>query len=433
VQGREAHFLVNRFPILDAAGALSGFGVVALETTAQKEAEAAAKKTAARLEAIMRNAPLVIHIKGLDRRYLMANPAAETLFGVPASGIVGRTAEAFFSPEVCRATERDDARVAETGDVVVSERDQPTHHRYRWSLSVKFPLFDEQGRVNAIGTFEYDLSDRKRAEEALRRSEAELRASKEQAEAASRAKTSFLANMSHELRTPLNGILGYAELILAGYAGPVDERTRGYLSSIHESGRHLLSLINEILDMARIEAGRLKLDEGEVEIGEAVAESVTAVEPQAQARTLDLRVAVEPGLPAVRGDGRMLKQILLNLLANAIKFTEPGGRVEVTAERGPGGGLSLAVADSGCGIEPEQLAHIFEPFQRGAADVRRKNAGTGLGLAISRRLAELHGGTLEVASEVGKGSRFTLRLPAERMLAAGEGGARAPRRLETSA
>jgi signal transduction histidine kinase len=230
-----------------------------------------------------------------------------------------------------------------------------------------------------------------------------------QLELASQHKSQFLANMSHELRTPLNAILGYTEMMADGLYGDLSEKARGVLERIQSNGRHLLGLINDVLDLSKIEAGQLVLTVEEYSVTDMVGTVIAATESLARAKGLALRQAVAPGLPMGRGDARRLAQVLLNLVGNAIKFTDHGA-VEIRAIRS-GERFELAVADTGFGIAPADQARIFDEFQQVDDTSTRRKGGTGLGLAISRRIVELHGGTIAVTSEVGAGSTFTVTIP----------------------
>ena len=240
--------------------------------------------------------------------------------------------------------------------------------------------------------------------------EAALRAAREQADAANRAKGEFLAVMSHELRTPLNAIGGYAELIEMGIRGPVTDGQREDLARIRISQRHLLGLINQVLNHTRVESGTVRYDTADVPVGAALAAAEVLVVPQMRAKGLTcVMPACDPEL-RVRADSDKLQQILLNLLSNAVKFTEPGGRISVTAVA-VGGAVALSVADTGVGVASDKLAQIFEPFVQVNARYTRTQEGVGLGLAISRDLARGMGGDLAAESEMGVGSVFTLTLP----------------------
>ncbi len=236
------------------------------------------------------------------------------------------------------------------------------------------------------------------------------------AEAANRAKTEFLANMSHELRTPLNAIIGFSDMLLLGLPEPMTcDKHLEYTRDINESGRHLLGLINDILDLTKIEAGRFELYEEIVDF-EAVAEASLAV---VRKLAKDGGVAIDyegsAGPIALFADERKLKQILINLLSNAVKFTPGGGRVALEAAVDGDGSFVIGIADSGIGIAPEDIASALTPFGQVESDLNRRYEGTGLGLPITKALVELHDGTLDLESEVGVGTTVTVRLPAARV------------------
>jgi signal transduction histidine kinase len=216
--------------------------------------------------------------------------------------------------------------------------------------------------------------------------------------------------MSHELRTPLNSIIGFTDLLLATTRDPLTDRQRVALDKVQESGRHLLALINDILDLSKIEAGHMTMRPEYFALPELVEECLASVEPQATAKTLSLQAVGLDTVPTLFQDRSRTKQILLNLLSNAVKFTRPGGSVEVRIGM-EDGTVALAVADTGIGIASEYLGAIFEAFQQVETGQAMAAGGTGLGLAISRRLARLAGGDLEVASVLGRGSVFTVRRP----------------------
>jgi signal transduction histidine kinase len=302
----------------------------------------------------------------------------------------------------------------------------PTIARAR--LSDALDLYRRQ-LESQTGELEATASELELTVKALRRANAELAATAEAAraaqiaaESANRAKSAFLATMSHELRTPLNAILGYASLLLDGLAGTLAPAQRDFVERTRVSGRHLLGLVEEVLDIAKVEAGQMRVDVGPVSVTRVVSAAVTLVRPQAASAGVTVDASqCSDALGEVTGDERRVRQILLNLLANAVKFTRSGGRIAVKCERVEGnapfspGALGswtcLGVTDTGIGIEPEHLETIFEPFVQLDASHTRSRGGTGLGLAISRRFARLMGGDIAVASRMGQGTTFTLWLP----------------------
>ena len=228
-------------------------------------------------------------------------------------------------------------------------------------------------------------------------------------EIASQHKSEFLANMSHELRTPLNAVIGFSEVLLDRMFGDLNDKQTEYLHDIMGSGRHLLSLINDILDLSKIEAGRMELEPSEFHLPTALDDACTLVRERASRRTITLRIAVDERVGEIRADERKIKQIMLNLLSNAIKFTPEGGRIEVRAVPS-NGSVEVSVTDTGIGIAPEDQDAVFEEFRQVGTSAARRE-GTGLGLALCRKFIELHGGTIWVKSQVGVGSTFTFTLP----------------------
>jgi signal transduction histidine kinase len=238
----------------------------------------------------------------------------------------------------------------------------------------------------------------------------ELREKTEQLEIADRHKSEFLANMSHELRTPLNAIIGFSEVLLERMFGDLNDKQQEYLEDVLSSGRHLLSLINDILDLSKIEAGRMELDLGQFDLPLALDNALTLVKERAARHGIGVTLEVGAGVGSMVGDERKFKQVLLNLLSNAVKFTPEGGRVVVRAERADQA-VEISVSDTGIGIAAEDQEAIFEEFRQVGTDYARKREGTGLGLALARRFVELHGGRIWVKSAVGQGSTFTFTLP----------------------
>jgi signal transduction histidine kinase len=271
------------------------------------------------------------------------------------------------------------------------------------------PMFDEAGGFAGYRGTGRDIT-------ALVEAEAELRRSKDQAEASSSAKSAFLANMSHELRTPLNAIIGFAELIHAQRAGRITDDHVGWAGDILDGGRHLLDLINDVLELSRIEAGRYDLAENDVDLGLVSRSCLAMIRSLADKSEVRLECTIPTHAVVVRADQRAIKQVVLNLLTNAVKFTEPDGLVSVGIERGPDGTVSLVVADTGIGIDPEALPKLGKPFVQADASTSRRYGGSGLGLAISSRLVALHGGTLTIRSALGQGTSVLVTFPEARVM-----------------
>ncbi len=235
--------------------------------------------------------------------------------------------------------------------------------------------------------------------------------------AANRAKSEFLANTSHELRTPLNAIIGFSEMMRDQHLGPIgNSRYRAYADDIHQSGLHLLAIINDILDLAKIEAGKLRLHEERVDMRKLVAAALRLVRGRAKENRIDLRVRIEEPCPDLFADERKLKQVVINLVGNAVNFTLAGGSVTIDVKTDPGWGVKLIVSDTGVGIERDRLSTLFEPFMQAIPELDRKFGGTGLGLPLSKAIVELHGGTLTLESYPGEGTVATVALPIARLL-----------------
>jgi len=237
----------------------------------------------------------------------------------------------------------------------------------------------------------------------------ELEAANRTLKAASQHKSEFLANMSHELRTPLNAIIGFSEVLSERMFGELNEKQEEYSKDIHASGQHLLSLINDILDLSKIEAGKMDLELSDFSLPATIDNALMLVRERAARRGIDLHKSVDERLGQIQADERKIRQVLLNLLSNAIKFTPEGGRIEVRAVS-LDGSVEVSVSDTGVGIAPEDQEAIFEEFKQ-VGMASKKVEGTGLGLALSRKFIELHGGRIWVKSEVGQGSTFTFTIP----------------------
>jgi two-component system, cell cycle sensor histidine kinase PleC len=244
----------------------------------------------------------------------------------------------------------------------------------------------------------------------------ELEVARFAAEESSRVKSQFLANMSHELRTPLNAIIGFSEIIRDGRLGPVSARYRDYAHDIHSSGDHLLRLINDVLDLAKVEAGRLELREEELELKKLFEDCRRLIMDRLTAGQLKFALRLPPNPPRLLGDELRLKQIVLNLLSNAVKFTQVSGRITLSAATAAGGGIAIVVSDTGIGMEPHDIPLALAPFRQLDGALARRFEGTGLGLPLARRLVELHGGVLTIASTKGHGTVVTVSLPARRVL-----------------
>ncbi|MFC5304652.1 ATP-binding protein [Azospirillum picis] len=340
-------------------------------------------------------------------RIITFNRAAETMFGVAEREMVGQPIEALIPGARDSGAESDLTARRRDGHAVPVAFTVSDLRLGGWGQGSGQESGPEEPRV-FVGVIR-DMTRRKQQE-------AELVASKTQAELANRAKSEFLANMSHELRTPLNAIIGFAEVLDSGYFGAANERQKSCISDIHESGRHLLDIVNAVLDMSKLEAGQFDLAEEAIEAHEAVAQCLMMVRDRAASGGIAIDNEVAAAVATLWVDRRAFKQVVLNLLSNAVKFTPAGGRVTITAGREADGGFRLAVADTGIGIPADFMPHLFQPFRQAENAANRRYEGTGLGLSISKNFIDLHGGSLTCDSRPGEGTCMTVRLPAERVL-----------------
>ena len=395
-----------------------------VEITDRKAAEeererllAALGTSEARLRRILESGIVGAFYWAIDGRITDANDAFLALLGFTRDDLAaGRLDWRALTPPAWRETDR--VAVAElmaTGRHGEYEKEYLAKDGRRVPVLIVSAFF-ENSREHGVALC-LDQTARRAAEEALRLREAQLRealdaahAARADAETANAAKNTFLATMSHELRTPLNAIGGYAELIEMGIRGPVTAAQREDLARIRRSQQHLLGLINDVLNFAKLDAGVVRFDLAEVAIAEALAAAEPMVAPQMAAKGLRFALPAWDDTAAVRADPEKLRQVLLNLLGNAIKFTDRGGEISIACDVGPTM-VQLAVRDTGIGIPAERLQSIFEPFVQVDRRLSRPNEGVGLGLAISRELARGMGGELTATSTEGVGSTFVLTLP----------------------
>jgi PAS domain S-box-containing protein len=443
--GTVRHFLSTKGPLFDQQGRPYGLFGIARDITDRKTAEIDLGRMTARYEAILAADPDIIAEVDKDKVYTWVNDAGRLFFG---DDVVGNEAARYFLGDQ-ETYERVQPLFAGSADTIYVESWQRRADGERRLLGWWCRMItDESGRPAGALSTARDITDQKAAEVELRgyRSHlealvlertSELDAANEELasqneelvslneeldgtnadlvrtsaelERADRAKSEFLAGMSHELRTPLNSIIGFTGVMRQGLAGPLTEEQQRQLAMISDSGIHLLSLVNDVLDLARIEAGRLELTLQDIDVEELAHQAVETVRPLAEQRGLRLSVGVEPCCDVLRSDARSLNQILLNLLGNAVKFTE-AGEVSLSV-RCRDDELMFDVADTGIGIAPDRVDKVFDEFKQYDQPGFAKPEGTGLGLPVSRRLAERLCGRIDLRSKVGEGSVFTLVVP----------------------
>ncbi len=438
-------------PIRDALGRVSGVVLVFRDVSAERQAErtireqnalleqrvrdrtAQLRASEAHLRSLIDNVPALIAYVDAQQRYVYVNDGYRKLFAPGQASVDGRTAREVLGEERYAIAAPRIAKVLQGEAQGYDWQPSPDV----WQMVKYVPQRDAQGRVAGYYVLISDITERKQAEQEIR----DLNASLErrvaertaQLEEANRAKSDFLANMSHELRTPLNAIIGFSEMLKDGLLGELDAKQSGFVADIFNAGTHLLALINDILDLSKVEAGMMRLEADALDLPALLQSSLLMVREKAADHRIRLTTDLDPGLGTIAGDERKVKQIVYNLLANAVKFSPDGGAVTLSARRcsraaiaakparpsrllplPPGEDhefIEICVEDAGAGIAEEDLPKLFEPFMQVDSSAARRQQGTGLGLAMVRRLAELHGGTVGVASRRGAGSVFSVWLP----------------------
>ncbi len=396
--------------------------LVATDITAQKRLEARLRESEIRfqklaakhvqeaelLHTLMENTPDHIYFKDTESRFIRINRSLAERFGLqnPAEA-VHKTDFDFFTREHAQQAYQDEQDVIESGTPIEGKQERETwpDEQDTWVSTTKVPIHDREGRVIGTCGISRDITEYYRAQQEV--------------EYASRAKSDFLANMSHELRTPLNAIIGFAEILRDELVGSVNAEQKECINDIHISGEHLLEMINDILDLSKIEAGKMALQLETFSIVEAVEEVNTIITALAVKKDLDLTLICDEN-GRIEADRVKFKQIFYNLLSNAVKFTPEGGKVATKLHVGPTE-LRAEVIDTGIGISEADQAKLFAPFTQIDTSKSRRYGGTGLGLALTRRLIVLHGGKISVTSEEGRGSNFTLKIPIQQHISETDG------------
>lgn len=389
--------------VLTFTPATAFLGLLLRDFERRLETEEALRSREREQSAILNNALAVIFLKDTQGRYLFVNRQYERLFGVTCAQMIGLSDYAVLDKETAEEVMANDRLVRERGEPLETEEVVDIRGDTRTYLAVKFPLRDKDGVIYAVCGIATDITDRKRAE--LARTDALA-----QAEMANQAKSAFLASVSHEFRTPLNAIIGFSEMLRQSPDWIDANKVEEYAGHIHESGMHMLSLINDVLDLSTIEAGKRKLNREPIDLEMLVRRCVAGIEPMAQAAGVTLVVQPSGEATSVEADQRALTQILHNLISNAIKFSRAGENV--TIDIGSSNQeVHLRVRDTGVGIRPEELGTIAEPFARAQSNPHLANEGTGLGLSIVKSLVDAHDGRLAIDSRPGSGTTVTIHLP----------------------
>ena len=384
------------------------------EDAATKAALEQARAQASELGAILDTATDGVVVLDRAARIVSANKSAQALFGYDAHELEGRSFADLFAPESIGAAIEYLERLQGTGVAALLNDGSEVIGRER--LGGLIPLFVTMGRLGDNGdrycAVFRDITPWKKAEE-------ELIAARRDAERASSAKSDFLAKISHEIRTPLNAIIGFSEVMTAERFGPIgNERYRQYLKDIHASGGHLISLVNDLLDLSKIEAGKLELTFASVPLNDLTQQCVAIMQPQANRERVIIRTALSPRVPQVMADARSVRQIVLNLLSNSIKFTVAGGQVIVSTAIADNGEVVLRVRDTGIGMTEKDLATALEPFRQVATTTRARPGGTGLGLPLTKALAEANHATFNIKSTPNEGTLVEIAFRGAKLLAA---------------
>jgi len=361
----------------------------------------------AKLQAIFDNTPLNMNLKDTTGRYELINKIYAAWYGLTPQDIIGkRASEFFFDMPTADSLDEIEQNVLKTGEpyqyeVQIKGKDGMLYDRQ----VLKFPVITEDGNTNSIGTIAIDITEHKE-------NERKLLEAKESADAANQSKSEFLAHMSHELRTPLNAILGFSQILSEEILGAHSiSKYKEYASDIQRSGEHLVSLVNDILDLSKVEAGEIELNPERFPLSYALDDCIKLFEYKNPKGMQRFRVSVSDEISDLFVDARVFRQIIYNLLSNAIKYTPDGGEILINSHLETDGTTVVLIKDNGVGIAPEDIERVQEPFGQGRVHTEITHEGTGLGLSLSKKLMELQGGSLHIESELGDGTTVTLKFP----------------------
>ena len=423
--GGERLIAFHNAVVRDSNGQIVGALFSADDITERKQAENSLRESEGKLNAMLQSIGDHMSMMDKDLNIIWANETAKKLFG---NDIIGKKCyEAYHrrkepcEPYPCITLKAfQDGGTHEHETEVIGEDGEIIYFHCTASVALR----DKEGEPTAAIEISRDITEHKRAQQELQEKNEQLDTQNEELqsqrqelvektrelEAASRAKSEFLSSMSHELRTPLNAVIGFSELMIDGIPGEINDEQKRCLSDIWNSGQHLLNLINDVLDLSKVEAGKMELKLGNLNLADAINDAAQTVKPMLDKNRHQLAVNIEKGLPQVRADKSRIRQILLNLLSNAIKSTPPGGELAIDASR-EGDWGQVSVVDNGIGIKKDDQEQIFEAFTQAEALPDRRKEGTGLGLALTKQFVEAIGGRVWLESEYGKGSKFTFTVP----------------------
>lgn len=396
-----------------------------MDITEHKQLQETLRESESKLRAFFRNSDTDINIKSAEGRYVLVSRRFEQTFGLAEGEAHGKLPNEIFPEAFAELVHKQDLAILQTGKLVQQEDVVPGSDPPITLLVNKFPITDESGKVTGIGVFSSDITELKMAEKFLHESHdnleeivedrtSELRVAKETAEKANRAKSEFLSSMSHELRTPMNAILGFAQLLDINSSEPLSEKQNSFVNHIIKSGKHLMVLIDQVLELNKIEAGKLSIDFADIPAHIIIDESLRLIQSRAQQDGIEFVDKIpRDNLPVLRTDGTRLTQVLLNLLSNAVKYNCKNGTVTLSCEETSANMLRISVVDTGMGIPEDKQQFLFTPFERLGRETGVIE-GTGIGLTITRQVIELLCGKVGFHSEENKGSTFWIDVPMSR-------------------
>ncbi len=400
--GRKIPVLFSGSTMRDSSGRILGIVCVAQDITVRKEEEQKLKLFSEAVDAANEG----VQIIDLDGNIIFSNRAVEAIYGYSPDELKGKhfnemNADPEFAGSAILQNLKENGEWA--GELLVKHKDSRIFPVW---LSISMIKDNEDEPLAFIGIIS-DLTERKKAEE--------IRFDNVRLSHASRAKSEFLANMSHELRTPLNSIIGFTELMKEKVIGELNDKQEHYMDNVISSSHHLLKLINDILDLSRVESGKIELVIEKLHLSDIIYESLLLMKEKANKHNIVLKVDVDPALDLINADKLRFKQVLFNLLGNAVKFSKPEGGTVTVAAKKEDDMIKISVSDTGIGIKEENLGKLFKEFEQLDSGITKQYGGSGLGLAITKKLVELHGGRIMVESRHGEGSTFTFYLPIERI------------------
>lgn len=399
-------------PVFDEQGGMQYFDIIGQpDTNNQSILQRERDDAISLLSSIFEASEVGIVVTDQNTRIVRVNESFVRIYGWEKDELISTEFHTLVTPderEYVRASHQQYIETGErnSGEVKIIKKDGTVANTLFTAATLEL---SQKRRFRVITIM--DITLRKNMEQSLRRA-------KEQADSANRAKSTFLANMSHELRTPLNAIIGFSEMIFGETFGPLGHnKYKEYLGDIVSSARHLLEIINEVLDMSKIEAGKIELDESEMHIGELVNSVARMMDSKAFASDLTIDVQIPDELPTIKADIRLMRQVFINLINNALKFSKQGDTIAVSAEMLENQTLKLLVEDHGYGIPKEKIKHVMQPFGQVVEHAEQQHdRGTGLGLPLAKAMVELHGGELRLESDVGQGTKIYIYLPSSRII-----------------